>query len=190
MTLTDPAFIQALRQGDLAAFESLFHTFYRPLIAYACQLIKDPATAEEIVQETFCRVHAGREKLNITQSLKAYLYAMVYHECLKQQKQRRRITGLPEPASSGELTDPGTPADKMQFEQLQTRAWSAVNRLPEKCRQIFCLHRVEKLKYREIAQRLGISEKTVENQMTKAIRLLKKQLAEFLTLIILLICSL
>jgi RNA polymerase sigma-70 factor (ECF subfamily) len=183
---TDQECIHLLTQGDIGAYEKVFIAFFGRLHRYAHLTVDDSALAEEIVQEIFLRVWEKKEKLSIHTSLKAWLYAAVYHECLlhlKKQKQfglyQATIVHREKNAVSGEDA-----SQKIKHTQLEERFLEALNRLPEQCRIIFQLNRVEKLKYQEVASALGLSVKTVENQMGKALKLLRVSLAEFLPLLI------
>lgn len=179
--MTGIELIQALQQDDSAAFEQVFFTFYKRLHAYACLVLKDSGLAEEVVQEVFCRFWERRRNITIKESLQAYLYAMVYHECLKEKRRRPLEPVVDRPGAS-------SASDKVECTALREELARSMAALPEKCRLVFYLNRVENMKYREVASYLGLSEKTVENQMGKALRLLRKHLAEFLTMLIYLLC--
>ena len=186
MTGTDV--IYALRQGNLAAYEKVFTTFYKRLHAYAFLLVKDSHLPEEVVQEVFCRLWEQRGKIQVHTSLQAYLYTMVHHECLKELNRRKPVALFEKHVAS--MPGREDAADKVRQSQLEEKFLDALNRLPERCRLVFQLNRMEKLRYRQIADQLGLSEKTVENQMGKALKLLRVYLSEFLTLLIVVICHL
>ncbi len=186
MTGTDVTY--SLRQGDLVAYEKVFTTFYKRLHAYAFLLVKDSHLAEEAVQEVFYRLWEQRGKVQIHASVQAYLYTMVHHECLRELKRRKPVALLEKHAAS--MPGREDAAGKVQQSQLEEEFLHALNQLPERCRLVFQLNRVEKLKYRQVAEQLGLSEKTVENQMGKALKLLRVYLSEFLTLLMVVICHL
>lgn len=167
------------------AFERLFKSHFRRLHAYACTLLRDGSQAEEMVQNVFARLYERAGEVRIETSTEAYLYRSVYHECLNHQKHLKvrrayqaHAVRQGEPSSGG----PGSP-----LKELESRIRGAMNELPEQCRTIFQLSRFESLKYREIADHLGISVKTVENQMGKALRILREQLIDYLPLILLIV---
>jgi len=186
LELKDQDFIHLLKNGDAAAYEKVYTAFFRRLHTYAFLTVRDELLAEEIVQEIFFRIWERKEKLSIHTSLKAYLYASVHHECLLQLKRQKRYSIYQSSLVYQEKNKPGREdaSMKIQQSQLEEKFHEALNNLPERCRTIFQLNRVEKQKYREIAAQLGISVKTVENQMGKAIRLLRVSLAEFLPFLI------
>jgi RNA polymerase sigma-70 factor (ECF subfamily) len=175
--------LQALQNDDTAAFDGLFRTWYAPLVRYAHPLCQnDTDSAEDLVQQVFLKFWEQRAKLNIQFSIKAYLYRMVYHQALGQirseKTQQRYIehqTYVMEPMSSPAPDEAGT--------ELQQMYQTALQKLPTQCKQVFELSRFESLKYREIADQLGLSVKTVEAHMGKALRVLRTELQDYLVTI-------
>lgn len=173
-----------------AGFEMLFKTHYKELHAYAFSLVRDWDTAEEIVQALFLKVWEKNEWLHIRTSVRSYLYKSVYYDSLnfmRQQKVHLRYQNLTAHTLKNETDDA---AGKLKLSEVESQLQKALNKLPEKCRAIFHLSRFEEMKYREIASQLGISIKTVETQMVKALRILRVEMQEFLPLIILLLINL
>ncbi len=167
-------------QGDID-FETLFKTHYKALHAYASVILKDEDDAEEIVQQLFLKFWEKRELLSVQTSLKAYLYKCVYHDSLnylKHQKVKNKYQDFTQHRMENVYND------RIEVVELQAQINLALNDLPEQCRTIFQMSRFEELKYREIADALGLSVKTVENQMGKALRIMRIKLADFLVLIV------
>ena len=167
------------------AFDALFREWYAPLVRYAFTFTDgDQDEAEELVQETFAKFWAQRESFDFHHSVKAYLYRMVHNLALNrlraQKTQARYITHQ----SRQMAQEYEAPKDDPE---LQHRFREVLKALPAQCRSVFELSRFEELKYREIAEQLGISIKTVETHMGKALRIMRQELAEYLTLILLLI---
>jgi RNA polymerase sigma-70 factor (ECF subfamily) len=171
--------VQALQQGTEAAFEVVFRRWYEPLCHYACRLTDgDMDEAEDIVQQAFVKLWESRAKLHVHWSLKAYLYKTVHNACLnrlrsQQVKSKYLDFTAQQPDAMQTMPDDTAP-------ELRERFQHALDTLPPQCRHIFELSRFEALKYREIADQLGISIKTVETQMGKALRVLRIQLADYL----------
>jgi len=161
-------------------FEEIFKTYYQGLYAYAFTILRDEAMAGELVQEVFYRVWLKRDRLEIRSSIKAYLYRAIYNACMDQLKHKNYLPMAD--AASDEDAD-----RKIAEDELQKSLQKALNQLPEQCRTIFQLSRFERLKYQDIARHLGLSVKTVEAQMGKALRRLRVSLAEFLTILIFLL---
>ena len=172
-----------------AAFEQVFKTHFRALHAYAFTFLRDEAAAEEIVQQMFYKIWEKRERLEITQSLKAYLYQCVYNESLNYLKHLKvkKVHQSYMIASSGEGEISSSKI--LIVKELESKIAETLKRLPEQCRTIFQMSRFENLKYREIAGQLGLSIKTVENQMGKALKIMRTHLADYLPFLIILISS-
>ncbi len=163
--------------GDRNAFEALFRLHYRPLCAFAVQYVKDGDKAEDLVQDLFFRLWMDREKTNVTSSLKSYLFQAVRNRCLNAVKVQGRVRSLNEEVDDG-IEEDGRTED--EHAERAARVNAAIEALPEERRKVFKLSRHEGLKYHEIAERLGISIKTVENQMGKALRTLREELADLM----------
>jgi RNA polymerase sigma-70 factor (ECF subfamily) len=179
--------LNTLRAGDITAFEMIFKTYYQPLCNYAYSFVQDRDEAEEIVQSTFLSVWEKREDLAIHTSVKPYLYAMVRNAALnviKHEKVKQQHAAV-EVAVAEKSTESVTRT--VMAAELEDRIYKALNKLPEQCRLVFKLSRFEELKYAEIADQLNISVKTVENQMGKALRIMREQLKDYLPLLIVLL---
>ncbi|MBK9074457.1 MAG: RNA polymerase sigma-70 factor [Flavobacteriales bacterium] len=165
--------------GDHGAFELVFREHYRPLCAFARQYVRDGASAEELVQDLFYRLWQDRERTSITTSLKSYLFTAVRNRCLNAVKQQGRLRAITEHDDHAVET-----ADPLEGMERGARIQAAIEALPEERRKIFLLSRHDGLKYQEIADRLGLSVKTVENQIGRALKTLREDLADLLPLLI------
>lgn len=179
--------IKKIKKGDPGSLELLFRRLYPQLCAYANKYLNDMDESEEIVQEVFIKIWKNRENLDEKQSVNGYLFTSVKNNCfnlLEHWKVKDKYTELlariytspPEQISSHEA---------FVAEELEKDFHRALEQLPPECRKIFELSRLEGLKYQEIAERLNISIKTVEVQMSRALRKIRVQLKEYLTVMIL-----
>lgn len=176
-----------LKAGQITAFEMLFRTFYQPLCNYAYSFLQDRDEAEEIVQSIFMNVWEKRSKLEIRTAVKPYLYAMVRNACLnviKHEKIKQQHVAMELNVAERSVE---SVSRTINASELETKISNAMDRLPEQCRLVFKLSRFEELKYAEIASQLNISVKTVENQMGKALKIMREQLKDYLPLIAVLI---
>lgn len=184
MNLPEHLQLQALADGDITTFEMLFRTYYQPLCNYAYTFLQDRQDAEEIVQSTFLMVWEKKNELAIRTSVKPYLYAMVRNACLnalKHEKIKQRHAG--EELATAERSYDSV-AHIVATNELEIRIKEAIDELPEQCRMVFKLSRFEELKYSEIAEQLGISIKTVENHMGKALKIMRDRLRDYLPIIL------
>ncbi|GAB3280325.1 RNA polymerase sigma-70 factor [Larkinella harenae] len=185
--MTDPpdiALWKRIKSGEEAAFADLFYQYYPVLCVYAQRLLDDSDQAKDVVQGVFVRLYEQRESILLVTSLKAYLYKAVQNACLNQIKQahtyqshQQHLLQLSPPADHTE------PILQLELEQL---IWQAVQRLPPQCGRIFQMNRFEGKKNNQIAQELGLSVRTVETQISKALTLLRESLADYLPVLLLL----
>jgi RNA polymerase sigma-70 factor, ECF subfamily len=167
-----------------AEFEALFKANYSQLCSYAHSFLKDPDASEEVVQEVMFRIWVNRGTLVIGSSMRSYLFRAVRNGCmnvLKHQSVREEYRNFRE-SRSGEAQRPHE--DEMIVAELEQKIREAIDHLPMERRKIFIMSRYEGLTYSRIAGKLGISVKTVENQMGKALKSMREELAEYLPLFV------
>jgi RNA polymerase sigma-70 factor (ECF subfamily) len=148
--------------------------------------VKSHDTAEEIVQEMFSSIWIKVESIEIRTSVKSYLFGAVRNACLnylKHQKIERKY-------EEHELHKPDFhDIDFLELDELQDKIDEALKSLPDKCREIFEMSRFEEKKYKEIAENLGLSIKTVETQMSRALKVMRNSLGKYLPITLLIILS-
>lgn len=167
----------------IKAFEMLFNQYYKPLVNYSFTLLKDTGEAEDIVQQVYINVWQKRDELDIHTSPRAFLYKSVYNASLNRIKQNAvRASYSADAKQTAAVADT---ADAVVAKELKQKIDVAIDQLPEQCGKIFKMSRYGNLKYQEIANELGISIKTVENQMGKALKTLRITLKEYMPLLIL-----
>ena len=160
-------------------FEQLFKLHFSFLCNFARQFVQDPDTAQEIVQKVFITLWEKREELNPNLSIKSYLFTSVRNRCLNHlrdhKKYRSKVLDL-------ECADFDVATEERHFEadELKLQIEAALNQLPDKCREVFEMSRFRQMKYKEIAEELDISQKTVEAHMRKAMQVLRENLRPFL----------
>ena len=171
-------------------FESLFAQWYKPLCRFALRMVGDPELAEDVVQEVFVKFWERRDSLPQDLVPKAYLYKAVYNACLNAiTRQKRTVSMAPEISDT-------TPGDQdsdldLRRQEVQKGIDSGLEELPPACKQVFELSRFEEMSYKEIAETMEISPKTVEAHMSKALRILRKHLMPFfLVLLLVRVCLL
>lgn len=176
--ITDRQIVKRIRKGDIREFESLFRSWYLPLLNYGTSIVKDRDAAEEIVQELFYIIWRDREKIDITTSLRGYLFRSVYNRSIHHLNHRKVVIKHVSEAPPDSGTDSNDPSEIMKYRELHDKVSIILERLPERCAQIFCMSRFEGLKYSEIASNLDISVKTVEANMGRALKEFRKELLQ------------
>ena len=173
--------IKGIRAGKESSFKELFDQYYRPLSIFATKYLNDLETSREVVQDLFVHLYENRRSLIISTSLRSYLYQSVRNRCLNylKQKQTTRIH-LEHLALSAEPTE-DLEARIIETE-LENRIFHIISELPDRCREIFSLSRVQGIKNSEIASQLNISIRTVETQISNALKALREKLdSDFLS---------
>jgi len=173
----DYLFMKFLRDDDYYAFEQLFLISYSPLKSFSKKIVHINEIAEELVSEVFFKIWNNRKAIVITSSPKSYLYAAVHNISLDHlRKDKRYVFTNIESA----VAIPSTfldPQKGCEYDELQAKIEGAVAKLPRQCKQIFQLSREQGLRYNEIASKLQLSVKTIETQMGRALKSLRKSLA-------------
>jgi RNA polymerase sigma-70 factor, ECF subfamily len=183
--LQDEAIITLLAKKDERAFEQVFKKYFKGLYGYVCSILKEDIYAEEIVQQVFFKLWEKSDSILISGSVAAYLYRAVHNESLNHLK-HEKVKSKHKMHVAYSMRHAAESAPKtLQAKELEKKIHAALNELPEQCRTVFQMSRFEEMKYREIADELNIAVKTVENQISKALKILREKLAEFLTLAIL-----
>lgn len=170
-----------MTQSDsILTFEALFKYNYRPLCLYALHYVADADIAEDIVQESYTALWSKLQEGAEVQNRKSYLYMMVRNRCLDNLRAKGLPTESLKPYDTYGIIDDD---DAQERSEIEARLWTAIDSLPEKCREIFIMSKRDGLKYEEIAQELGISENTVRNQISKALKLIREGAAKIFTLL-------
>ncbi len=170
--------LKSIRQGDIKSYEFLFRLHYEPLLSYSITITKSEADSEEVIQELFYKLWKDRKKLNIKHSISAYLYQSVFHNSLQILK-RGKLTENYIQYSLNQPSQDIDPVEILKYEELNRAFFELMEELPERQRQIFKMNRIQGLKYKEIAEELSISLKTVESNITKALQYFRKNLKDY-----------
>lgn len=168
--------VHGIKQGNEDTFRQIFHAYYEGLCQYAFTLLRDMDDAEDVVQAMFLKIWEKRETLTITHTLKSYLYKSIYHQCINQFDRRAVRTKFQEQKAA--VGFPAVQQPDVFPNELEERITIAINTLPKQCRTIFMMSRYQEMKYSEIAEALGISVNTIENQISKALKLLRTHFDE------------
>jgi RNA polymerase sigma-70 factor (ECF subfamily) len=171
--------LSRLNAGDQKAFDAIFRAHYAHLVAFAQGLLHDRAAAEDAAQDVMLELWRRRADMSIHESLRAYLLRATRNRALNQIR-HANVQRRAEPQLAGDDAVDATGTSELSAGELREAIRAAVAELPRGCREVFELSRGQGLRYAEIAAVLGISIKTVESQMGKALRHLRGRLAAWL----------
>ena len=176
MIATETHIVKEIQSGNERVFEALFRSHYESLHIFAKSFIADPDQAEEIVQDVFFKIWEKRHQLDITTSIKAYLYSSVRNTCLNYIKHLKVRAGYADFAMNNNSETFSDVDEQVEYSELEEKIRALMESLPEQCQRIFRMSRFDGKKQREIAEELGISIKTVENQMGRALKVMREGL--------------
>lgn len=160
--------------GDRSAFKDLFEFFHQGIYSFIVFKIGDPTLAEDILQDTFLKLWRNREKLDESLSIKSYLFTMANNAVLNHFRHQKVV--YTHQAQYQPETEDRSPEEIAQSEEFTKQLLGSIEQLPEKTRITFMMSRFEDLPYKEIAERTGISIKTVESHIGKALKLIREKL--------------
>ncbi len=177
----------SLQKGEKPAFEAIYNDFFGVIYHLSLQYLHDEKVSEEIVQDSFMKLWEIRETLNDTFNIRNFLYTITKNNCLNYLRNQKIALKHQEKIKYLEMQFNYEALEKlgnyMEFEELREKVSRAIDALPADLRETFKLSRFEELHYKEIADMQSISIKTVEARMTKALRILRFELKDYVTLI-------
>ncbi len=169
---------------DKGTFEDLFRSYFAPLCSFAQKYVRDIDEAKDIVHNVFINLWNKRNEVDLNTSLKSYLFQGVYNRSLNYIRDHKKLVQFNTPQSEAELGKYIESRDHLESSEAEGRINRALDALPDKCREIFLMNRFDGLKYREIAEKLNISIKTVETQMSRALKTLREKLSDMILVLI------
>lgn len=169
----DQILIERLRGGDESALTELYNKFWQSLFMSSYNVLKDKELCEDIIQDIFMNIWNNREKLEINISLKGYMYACARYQVFNQFKKNKDKIHVEFFDDLDKRFQHSTPETQLMHDELVQQINSIVESLPLKCQLVYKLSREEQLSHKEIAERLDISTKTVENHITKALQVIR-----------------
>ena len=188
MDLQEQTIWKSIQEKDLETFEDYYKTHYKSFFLMASKYLKDTVQAEEIVNDVFLKIWEDGTNIHIESSLKSYIYKAIVNRSLNAlQKNKRQYAHQ---ADFTQVPDNGYEMKHLEEHELALKLYTAIDHLPEQCRKVFELSRFEELKQQEIAEKLGISIKTVKNHITIALKQLTKSLSSYSVILILIVKNL
>lgn len=152
-------------------FSDYSHAHYRPLCLHALHFMGNVEEAEDVVQDTFASLWDKREQLESIKSVKAYLYTAVRNNCLTRLRDAKPTTPLDQLPSEALLSE----EEQVERAEMEARIWKMIDELPERRREVFLMAKRDGMSYKEIAKETGLTMKTIENHVFRAMRSLRSK---------------
>jgi len=182
LNLIEAEWAKQISEGDKAAFDKLFLKYYARLCQFVWHYIRDTDVTEDIVQDLFFKIWTNRTRWNFTPNIVSYLYKSARNSALSHLKKNKFIDRIQDDDSES-LDFSEIPEQEIIGKDFNEKVLEAINELPEQCRIIFKMKKIDGLKYAEIAEIKNISVKTVETHMGRALKYLRKRLTVLLSLL-------
>jgi len=176
---SDEDILALMRSNPQKGFEMLFHAFYAEVCRHIYRYIPNQSVVEDIAQDLFAELWTKREALNITKSPGAYLHRMAVTRSLNHIRDNKKHLHVSDEALKSSPSRLHSAHEEMSATELSVVITKAIDALPERCRLVFMLSRFEDMSNAGISKELDISVKTVENQMTKALKVLRTAIDKF-----------
>lgn len=186
-SISDNELVHRITDGDKRSLDLLFKRYYQRLCFFSLQFVKNKNLAEEVVSDIFLNIWLKRGRLNITSSVKAYLYTAVRNQSINYLKKKDLNYEDLEVVDKESVIASLSPDHFLIYDELKDEIENMIKNLPEKRQLIFRMNRIDGLSYKEIAEILSISVNTVQNQMIEAVKYMTKQLPKikkFFTLVL------
>jgi len=178
LTTEEKGWLDLLKSDDESAMEKIFQEYYKYLVVTSYNIIDDDAKAKDLVQDTFFDFWQKRNELSLDISLKAYLRRAVINKSIDEIRRRKKIVFNDEIVDHAIESDAAAYHEEVDNSDLKAMMMKSIELLPEKCKVVFKLSRFEGFTHKEIASELGISTKTIENQITKALKSIRKTMGQ------------
>jgi len=170
MNLSDTTLITGIKSGDYQKFNILFFRYYACLCSFVSGIVKDQLAAEDIIQDLFIRIWEKRSNLQIHENVAGFLYTAAKNAALNHLRGEKSRKNLQLNIPKVDLSVDG---EFLEHEEFKRMLNECIDRLPDRCRQVFVMERMEGYKQKEISEKLDISVKTIKNQLWKAVKYLK-----------------
>ena len=169
----DPTLIKKLSKGDIKAFDALFEYYSPRLFGFGMKYLKSEQDAEGLVQEVFIKIWNKRECIDLNKSFHSYLFTIAFNQ-IKKQFEKRQVISCMVDVLAPEIADDST-EKSLLYRSILNQVVDLLNELPEKKRRIFEMSRFEGLASKEIARKIGLAPKTIDNQISEVIHYLKER---------------
>jgi RNA polymerase sigma-70 factor (ECF subfamily) len=186
---SDEELMLEVKADNMFAFDCLYRKYGKRIYRFALSILKSSEEAENIIQEVFLSLWEHRHSVINEASVKYYIFSIAYNSSISVLRKKIRETSFIDHLKSLQDIQQEVVNTELEFNELNDKLNQIIDQLPQRQREVFLLHRIERLKYRDISERLGISVNTIENHMSKALKTIRKKLGNY-SVVAILFCSL
>jgi RNA polymerase sigma-70 factor (family 1) len=176
---SDEKLLLEIKAGNMLAFDALYKNYSKKLYKFACSILKSKEESENIVQDVFLNLWKNRAKVNKDSSIKSYIFTITYNTAISVIRKKAKESQFIEYLKSLQEIIEEPVNVELEFIELTNKLDEIIKALPHRQKEVFLLHKVEGLKYSEIAERLNISVNTIENHMSHALKTIRKKLGNY-----------
>lgn len=182
---SDEELMQEIKAGNMMAFDALYRNYSRRLYKFSIAILKSSEEAENIVQEVFLNLWLNREKIEKGSSVKYYIFTIAYNSSISIIRKRIKESRFIEYLRTLQDINQEPVDMQIEYNELEEKLTMIIDSLPERQKEVYLLHRIEGLKYSQIAERLNISVNTIENHISRALKTIREKLGNYSLLAIL-----
>ena len=175
----DEHLIQEIKAGNMLAFDVLYKKYSRRLFKFGFSIIKSQEETENLIQDVFLCLWENRHKVEKDASIKSYVFTIAYNSAISVIRKKARESQFIEYLKTIQKINEEPVNVKLEYDELKNKLDEIIQTLPPRQKEVYLLHRVEGLKYNEIAERLSISENTIENHMSRALKTIREKIGNY-----------
>lgn len=182
---SDKELMQEIKADNMYAFDALYEKYCKRVYKFAYSILKTREEAENMVQEVFLNLWENRHKVEKDSSIKSYMFTITYNSAVSIIRKKARESEFIEYLKSVQKIDEEPVDVALEYTELANKLDEIINSLPQRQKEVYLLHKVEGMKYNEIAERLSISVNTIENHMSRALKTIREKIGNYSLIIIL-----
>jgi RNA polymerase sigma-70 factor (family 1) len=179
ISYNDGELMQEIKAGNMFAFDLLYKKYSKKVFKFGYSILKSTEESENLIQDVFLNIWENRHKVEKDSSIKSYVFTITYNSAISVIRRKARDEKFIEYLQSLQEVNDEPANAELEYNELSERLDEIIKGLPDRQKEVFLLHRIEGLKYTEIADRLNISVNTIENHMSRALKTIRKKLGNY-----------
>lgn len=176
---SDEELMREIKANNMIAFDVLYKKYCKKLYKFGYSILKSEEETENLIQDVFLNLWENRHKVEKDSSIKSYVFTIAYNSAISVIRKKARESEFVEYLKSLQEINEAPVNVELEYNELTNKLDEIIKALPERQKEVYLLHKVENLKYNEIAERLNISVNTIENHMSRALKTIRKKLDNY-----------